>query len=286
MRKIKKEIEIHGFNSIYFFEFGKNFSHSLESHNFWEMVYVDSGEILTLCDDEIIILKQEQAIFHKPNQMHSHISNKKTPNNMLVVSFTSDSSILDFFDGKIFTLNKQSKKILSLFTDECKNALINIPNDFNDRSPLFFDNASFGSMQLMECYFIEYLYSLIRNSEFYERKKINKVNDSRSEDLFSEEIIAYMKERICANFSLDDICRHFSISKSYLCQKFKESTGNTIIDCYIKLKIDEAKKLIRTEEFNITQIADMLGYSSVHHFSRSFKSVVGFSPLTYKKSIK
>ena len=50
---------------------------------------------------------------------------------MLVVSFTSDSIILDFFDGKIFTLNKQSKKILSLFTDECKNALINIPNDFN-----------------------------------------------------------------------------------------------------------------------------------------------------------
>ena len=286
LTKIKKEIEIEGFNSLYYFEFGKDFTHSLETHNFWEMVYVDSGEINTLCENDIIVLKQEQAIFHKPNQMHAHISNKKTPNNMLVVSFTSQSVAMDFFDGKVFTLNKSSKKILSLFTDECKNALGKIPDDFYDRSSLDFNSAPFGTLQLMECYFTEFLYSLIRNSEFYKRKSNETLNDSHIEDSFAEEIVTYMTENLFSNITLNDICERFSTSKSYLCQIFKETTGNSIIDYYIKLKIAEAKKLIRTNELNISQIADILGYSSVHHFSRSFKNVVGFSPLTYKKSIK
>ena len=40
MQEIKHDIDILGFNSIYYFEFGKNFSHAPERHNFWEMVYI------------------------------------------------------------------------------------------------------------------------------------------------------------------------------------------------------------------------------------------------------
>ena len=46
LQPIKYEINIKGFNSIYYFEFGKNFSHTPERHNFWEMVYVDKGSML------------------------------------------------------------------------------------------------------------------------------------------------------------------------------------------------------------------------------------------------
>lgn len=55
---------------------------------------------------------------------------------------------------------------------------------------------------------------------------------------------------------------------------------------YAELKIIEAKKLLREEKYSVTQIADMLGYSSVHTFSRAFRNVEGFSPTDYLGSLQ
>ena len=97
LQPIKKEIEIKGFNSIYYFEFGKDFTHSPEKHNFWEMVYVDSGKVLAITDGNSCTLSQGQMIFHEPGEIHSHISDSQTPNNMLVISFSCDSPSINFF---------------------------------------------------------------------------------------------------------------------------------------------------------------------------------------------
>ena len=45
LQKVTREFEIEGFNSIYYFEFGKDFTHPPEKHDFWELVYIDRGEI-------------------------------------------------------------------------------------------------------------------------------------------------------------------------------------------------------------------------------------------------
>lgn len=107
MHTIDKEIDIKGFNSIYYFEFDKNFSHLPEKHDFWEMVYVDSGNITAITDGFGQTLSQGQIIFHKPGEIHAHISNRIVPNNMLVISFTTNSPEMMFFDGKVFTLEKK-----------------------------------------------------------------------------------------------------------------------------------------------------------------------------------
>lgn len=52
------------------------------------------------------------------------------------------------------------------------------------------------------------------------------------------------------------------------------------------MKIDYAKKYIRENDYNMSQIADILGYESIHYFSRQFKKVTGMSPTEYSKSIK
>ena len=53
----------------------------------------------------------------------------------------------------------------------------------------------------------------------------------------------------------------------------------------MNIKIKEAKKLIREKNHSVTEIADMLGYSSIHIFSRAFKKAVGMSPTDYSKGI-
>ncbi len=285
-QKIKYEIEIEGFNSIYYFEFGKEFSHTPEKHDFWEMVYVDGGEIIAITNGIGCTLKQGQVIFHEPMEIHAHISDNRVANNMLVVSFTSDSEIMKYFKNKTFTLDKTSKTLLSLFVEEAKNALGTIPADYEDKGDLNFLPAVFGSTQLLQCYFTEFLIRLIRSGNSLSS---NVSSSKKSRDIannsISELICDYMKHNIYSNITLKDICSQFLQGKTQLCKIFRESTGQSPMDYYMNLKINEAKKLIREKNHSVTEISDMLGYSSIHIFSRAFKKAVGMPPTAYAKRI-
>ena len=285
IQPIKKEIEIKGFNSIYYFEFSKDFSHPPERHDFWEIVYVDSGEINAVTDGIGRTLSQGQVIFHRPMELHAHISNKIVSNSMLVVSFTCDSEAMEYFDKKIFTLEKSSKTLLSLFISEAKVALGSIPNEYADKEPLDFSGAPFGSLQLLECYLTEFLLTLKRsNSESI--SKVTRTEDSRTlaHSSIVELITAYLNDGVYGNITLSDICTKFYIGKTHLCALFKEYCGEGPIEYYQNLKIAKAKKLL-LDGVSVSKISDMLGYSSIHNFSRAFKKSVGVSPIEYKRKI-
>ena len=91
--KIKKEINISGFNSIYYFEFGKDFTHTPEKHDSWEMVYVDKGQVEVQSEKDTIVLKQGEIIFHKPNEFHNVKAHESAPN-FFVISF-DDKKVWD-----------------------------------------------------------------------------------------------------------------------------------------------------------------------------------------------
>lgn len=57
------------------------------------------------------------------------------------------------------------------------------------------------------------------------------------------------------------------------------------MEFFNRLKIEKAKELIRTRQFTFSQIADQLGYSSIHYFSRQFKKITGMSPTEYTESV-
>ena len=285
-RAIKRDITIDGFNSIYYFEFGKDFSHAPEKHDFWEMVYVDGGEIIAVTDGLGRTLTQGQVIFHKPMEIHAHVSNKVVPNNMLVVSFTTKSQAMDFFDKKIFTLDKTGKTLLTLFIKEANIALGKIPGEYSNKNPIDFSASPFGSVQLLECYLTELLLILSRTDE-NSGTKVTRNDDSKelAQSSIIELISAYLKENIYSSITLSDICSKFFMGKSRLCMLFSEYMGESPIEYYSRLKMSEAKKLLLRDELSVSNISDLLGYSSIHNFSRAFKKAVGTSPGEYRKKI-
>ncbi len=286
LQPITNEFEILGFNSIYYFEFGKNFTHTPEKHDFWEMVYVDSGKVLAITDGNSCTLSQGEIIFHEPGEIHAHISDTETPNNMLVIAFSAKGDSMDFFRKKTFATKKTARTLLSLFIDEAKNALGDIPREYSDKSDLDFSGAKFGSMQLLSCYFTELLISLIReNSDFDNRIIATEKSRAIAQSSICELVTEYMNENLYSNLTLTDICTHFMIGKSRLSYIFKANSGKSIMEGYTALKIAEAKRLLRTEKYTVSQVSDILGYSCIHSFSRGFKKAVGISPMAYKNRI-
>ena len=285
LQQIRREIVINGFNSIYYFEFDKNFTHLPEKHDFWELVYVDSGEITAVTDGLGRTLTQGQVIFHRPGEVHAHISNNLVPNNMLVVSFTTDSSEMMFFDRRVFSLPKVSKNLLTLFINEAKNALGVIPNRYDDKRPLDFSSAPFGSLQLLDCYLSEFLLTLRRADETENRINFSKNSRAIAQSSLLELITGYLKSNVYTAVTISDICSRFFVGKSQLCSLFAANLGMSPIEYFNSLKISEAKKLLRCEELSVSRVSDMLGYLSIHTFSRAFKRYVGFSPTDYRKGI-
>ncbi len=286
LQPIKSEIEILGFNSICYFEFGKDFTHAPEKHDFWEMVYVDIGNVVALTEGKSCILEQGQIIFHEPHEEHAHISDLESPNNMLIISFTCESPAMSFFKKKVFTADKTTKILLELFVAEVKNAVGKIPDEYGSEKYLDFSNSDFGSSQLLACYYTELLINIMRKDQTIGSKYIyNEEKRVCAQNPICVLVADYMKENIYSGLTLSDVCTHFMLGKSHLSRIFKGFSGKGIIEYYNDLKISEAKKLLRDGKHSVSQIADLLGFSCIHSFSRSFKQTVGVSPTAYQKRI-
>lgn len=72
---------------------------------------------------------------------------------------------------------------------------------------------------------------------------------------------------------------------SYLCRHFKENTGKTITACIHEIKIKESKRLIRTTNLTLAQIAMQMGYSSQNYFHTVFKKFTGVTPKAYAADV-
>ena len=111
---------------------------------------------------------------------------------------------------------------------------------------------------------------------------IDNTNDCKQ----NHKIIEILKKRVASSISLDEISSELFFSKTYIKNVFKKHVGTRIIKYYNELKIDEAKKLISLKKYSITEIKTMLGFSSVHYFSRLFKKITDMTPSEYQRSIK
>jgi len=89
-------------------------------------------------------------------------------------------------------------------------------------------------------------------------------------------------EIIKVNFS-DYLSDKLNYDYTYLANIFSEIQGISIEHFIISHKIERIKELIIYDELNITQIADMMNYSSVAHLSMQFKKVTGLTPTSFKK---
>ena len=90
---LRRPIQIERIVSVHYFEYGPDFSFTGESHNFWEFVYVDKGEIIAIAGDKEHLVKKGQMIFHAPNEFHSLRATGTRPPSVVVVSFYCECAL-------------------------------------------------------------------------------------------------------------------------------------------------------------------------------------------------
>lgn len=283
---LKSIIKINGIYTVHYFKYGKNFTVAPEKHDFWEMVYVDSGEVGIIADDKEFTLKQGEAFFHRPNELHTIYTNNSF-GNTAIISFESSSRMINYFADKIFVFGDFEKNLLAKVIKETPKCFSDKLNEIYLTKMTKRKDAPVGSEQIIKNCIELMLLSLLRGKEKEENvKKMTENVANLHSDKIVVNIIKLLNDRLYTSIDLDTIAKELFFSKTYIKTVFKKHMGTSIIQYYILLKIEESKKLISQNKYTYTEIAYMLGFNSVHYFSRLFKSHTQMTPSEYSKSIK
>lgn len=104
----------------------------------------------------------------------------------------------------------------------------------------------------------------------------------KSEKLL-EEIIQFFHANIQGDNSIVTVCAQFGITQPYLSNLFRTHCGCTYNEYLTALRIDEAKKLLDSDEdILIGEVAERVGFNGQFYFSKVFKDVTGLSPRDYR----
>lgn len=96
-------------------------------------------------------------------------------------------------------------------------------------------------------------------------------------------VTRYIQENYAAPISLEDLARLAIVSKSTLIQAFKHAYDTTPIKFINHVRLEKAKALLLNTDSSVGEISEMVGFQSLHYFSRYFKSQEDLSPVEYRQ---
>jgi AraC family transcriptional regulator len=105
-----------------------------------------------------------------------------------------------------------------------------------------------------------------------------------------ERVWKYVQERLQTSpeepISLEELAEVGCVTEEHLCRVFKEATGVTPVHAVRMARLDRALTLLVRSNYSVKEIARLLGFASVFHFSRVFKEAYGRSPRDLRKEIE
>ena len=283
LQKCKIQMNVSRIANIHYFEFTNEYHTSQDAHNFCELIYVDTGNLHVDAENFNGDLSVNQLIIHRPDEEHSLSTSDAVAPNVIITGFECESEALIPFSKFPVTLSPEHTKALARVMAEGMSIYeppYDIPNTTYMKKRKDFP---FGADQMIKIGLEGFLITLVR--DFCENEGAKEISDNSTLGNI-QAIHQYITENYNTKITLDNLCFLFGTNKTTLCQSFRWEYGTTILNYINSLKIREAKSLLRKNKMNSTQIAESLGYESIHYFCRQFKKATGQTPTEYAKSIR
>lgn len=287
-KSLKNILCVDDINNFHALKITPDFVDQMEVHDFWELVYIESGDALITSDNEKIPASAGDLFFHKPGEVHAIESINGSYIRAYFISFSSASEITKLFNRLKITIRHEQKTMLKKLRDEALTLYDNKP-EYEKQADFYSDklkaDTPTGAQQLFRMHFEELLISVIRlienkeNVFFYESKK-------ELDAFIFQKLTEKVKSSLYSDLSIPVLCSELGCGRTYLSILFKKNTGDTIINYYNTLKINEAKKLIEEGILPLSEISEKLNFSTQYYFSRVFKKVEGVTPTEYKANLK
>lgn len=98
--------------------------------------------------------------------------------------------------------------------------------------------------------------------------------------------VTYFHNNYNKPISIEEHAHRHGMSVSWFIRNFKEYTGTTPAQYILSLRISNAQSLLESTSYNVTEIANIVGYDNPLYFSRLFKKQCGVSPSEFRRQLK
>lgn len=102
-------------------------------------------------------------------------------------------------------------------------------------------------------------------------------------DNFADQVQEYLEANCHRILKVEDVATHLYMSKSQFSRRMRQEMGVTFIEFLTRLRIERAQQMLRDTNLTSTGIAGSLGFRSVTHFHAVFRSLVGYTPIEYRR---
>lgn len=272
----------------------------LHRHEYFEMLFVESGSLINRFKGEEIVLEQGDVLIMKPYVLH-FLDDVAENTHRMAYCCSFLPQVIDFTINSIEELkvsrspNKYFfKPFLSLAEDSVSAVQLKIAR--NQRKPLteLFSllketthDHDEKSLALTRCHFLNLLAFL---AEQYDQGK--GINQAVTIDLAVpvsrylaglRKTLNHIHDHFEEPLSLQDMSAMSGASETYFCRLFKHETGMTFLNYVNSLRIERACVLLRDTCDNALDICYQVGFNDYTHFGRQFKKYTGLSPADYRK---
>lgn len=238
-----------------------------EKHPYYELVYIDNGQLETTVEGVDYTLKKYDMMIYYPGQFHTQSTLDDQTCSYLTIIFRMDDLISEEMKNRIYKTRKDIYQVLCRFMKAVQT------EDYL--------NHELAILYLKEI--IVLLHQFDHKEE--EEAGLNPLQQHYESTLLNE-ILVFIKNNVYTAFTVEDLCTKFCISRSSLQNLFRNNLDISPKQYISLTKLNQAKILIQQHSRTITEISDMLGFASIHYFSRKFKAQFGMSPTDYSKSIQ
>ncbi len=277
---LSSSVKIDGIYTVHYFEYTKDFEYSGEIHDFWEIVYADKKRLYITAGSKEIELEVGQMYIHKPNEFHNLRCDGEHAANSVIISFDCDCRELMPIAGMVITCGSEERRLIGNIIKESLDAFstpLGIP--FTRRMEKS-GSGAYGCEQLIRIYIEQLLILLIRGN-----KSTAPVKKAESGRLLAR-ICEYLEKNIQNRLRFEDIMKQFNLSASVIKKLFREQMDCGAMEYFTRLKIDAAKQMIREGNYNFTEIADILAFSTSQYFTTVFRRIAKMTPTEYSLSVR
>ncbi len=258
---LDRPFQVHSVVTAYDITRERGFYFPGETHDFWEAVYVVSGNVLVAADEQIYRLSSGQMIFHKPMEFHRIWTTQSSAAHLYIVSFTAVGEGMRYFEGQQFRLTLPQESLLHRAVGELAGILQQV------FPPV--------KRHLAAIHLEEFLLSLMENGPWH--APIATEGAATAYQQIVSTIYAHLEEDI----SVPLLAKWCNRSVSSLNKVFRRFSDRGVMQFVLTLKIRRAMEWL-DEGIPIVQISDQLCFSSVNYFHVAFKRETGMTPSEYR----
>ena len=273
--KINNQISVNSIITVHRIQINNEY-HQGEAHDFPELIFLSRGTADIIVDSVKYSLRCGQMLIYAPGTYH--ILEKAEDAVFRIISFEVSSEILPLCYNRILTLSSEQQELLMKINNTGLTLFRPvIPDDICGDMVLNEGNNHFVLQKLkiqLELFLLN-VCSMVLSDE----KICNQ--DDASTDFELTEICKYIQDHLSEQMTLEGIAGIFNISVSKLKLLFHRTFDVGVIAYINKQRIVKACELIQNTSLKYTEIAEQLGFGSLHYFSRMFKKETGMSPSEY-----